>query len=238
MKALLRIRLSHFYVIFFISYFILLSITDKVTLSGGQLTLFSVNSFLYGFYFGPLFTGQKARVEEMIKSMRQEELTILDILNYSHELDEADRHELKVKLDSYLKSIVSKDNVDADNPRYDDLLEYTSQRKFKNNDAMRTIYEKLGLTQQNRDQLGYLMKQGVWNHEWMVLLVLFAITIFFVVQIDYGDSWVFKAMAATLCSGLSMLVIILAKYSTLTHKQAKRIWDPIINLRKNHFEDV
>jgi hypothetical protein len=38
-----------------------------------------------------------------------------------------------------------------------------------------------------------------------------------------------------LCTGLTMLVVILIKLSTLTHKRAKRIWDPYKKLIDSRF---
>jgi hypothetical protein len=42
-------------------------------------------------------------------------------------------------------------------------------------------------------------------------------------------------LAALLATGLSMLLIILIKLSTLTHKKAKQVWDPYKKLIDSHF---
>jgi hypothetical protein len=42
---------------------------------------------------------------------------------------------------------------------------------------------------------------------------------------------ILQAIPAILCAGLSMLIVILIKMSTLTHKRAKTIWVPLRELR-------
>jgi hypothetical protein len=80
-----------------------------------------------------------------------------------------------------------------------------------------------------------LMGNKVYAHEWMVILVLFSITLGFVLLLEIGDSAILILVKALLCTGLSMLLVILAKLSTLTHKKAKQIWDPFKKLASTHF---
>jgi len=37
---------------------------------------------------------------------------------------------------------------------------------------------------------------------------------------------------------LSLLMIILLKFATLTHKEAKRMWQPLEQLLREHFDDI
>ncbi len=60
-KALLKIRLSYYFVIFLIFYTGLLMFIPKPELPAAGLTLFSINSFLFGFYFTPILNNQKAK---------------------------------------------------------------------------------------------------------------------------------------------------------------------------------
>ncbi len=238
LSGLLRIRLSYYYVIFFATFVALLAWLPQLKLSSGQLALFSVNSFLFGYYFGPILSSQKLRVESLAKTIRQEEMAILDILANSHLLEDKVRHELKVKLRKYVDSVTGNVRVAADNPYYDDLLQYVKQPRFKDDSVMDTIYNRLAQTQQDRDTMNLLYGSKIFGHEWIVLWVLFGVTLFFVMQTDFGHSLWFMLLLAVLCTGLSLLMLILIKYATLTHKQAKRMWQPMHDLVKNHFEDV
>lgn len=215
----------------------LLLTISRIDLSAGQLALFSANSFLYGYYFGPLLSAQKLRVQDMQKIVYQEALVIYGILTQSHMLKPYDRHELKVKLKVYIDSVIGK-KFKIDNPKYDELLEFASSKRFEGNDTMKDIYNRIAKTQEDRENLALLYSQKLFSHEWIVLFILFSITIFFVLQIDYGQSLLFNAIAASLCTGLTMLIVILAKYSTLLHKEAKSLWNPMKQLVRDHFEDV
>lgn len=237
-RKLLNIRLSHLYFVLFAIFMYLLVYVEHMDLSAGQLALFSVNSFLFGYYFGPVMLDQKNRVDAMNKTVRDEAMVILDVLTQSHLLANKTRLELKVKLKQYLDSIIDNPNVRADNDYYDDLLHFTTSSEHRDNPVMNIIYKHISKTQQNRDTLNDLYKSPLYSHEWIILLVLFSITLFFVLQIDYGQSLFFQALAAILCTGLTLLIIILAKYSTLTHKEAKQLWVPLRQLRQEHFEDV
>ena len=182
MKKILNIRLSYLYPTLFVLFFLALTRFTPTKLTAGQLALYSVNTFLFGFYFSPLLSAQKGRVDE--------------------------------------------------------LLHFTKQEKYKDNSVMNVIYERVAKTQENRDTIQNVSLNRVYSHEWLVTLVLFGITLYFVMQTDYGSVIFFRALLAVLCTGLSLMIIILAKYATLTHKQAKRMWTPLKQLRTDHFEDI
>lgn len=238
LKRLLNIRLSYYYPTLFILFFVLLGVLERQKLTPGQLALYSVNSFLFGFYFSPILNAQKTRVDSMNKTVRQEEMVMLDILAQSHLLKPAVRHDLKVRMKAYLNSIIDNPNVRADNPYYDELLHFTKKPEFKDNSVMDTIYGRVSKTQENRDALQSLMTAGVYSHEWLVVSVLFGITVYFVMQTDYNNVLFFRVILAVLCTGLAMMMVILLKYATLTHKQAKQLWNPLKSLEKEHFDDV
>ncbi len=238
MRRLLNIRLSFFYPIVFIAFLLILTHIKRVTLTSGQLTLFSVNSFLYAYYLGPILGAQKARVDDLSNTVRSENMVMLDILAQAHLLPAADRKALKTRVAAYLDSIIGNPDVGAENEHYDALLQFLTQEKYRSNSTMGTILARFTKTQENRDKISLQLARRMFSHEWMVLLVLFMITIYFIVQVDYGKSLLFTVIAALLCTGLSLLIFILAKYATLTHKQAKQIWKPLEKLRASHFTDI
>lgn len=238
LRGLLNIRLSYLYPSFFIVFMVVLRFVDRLALTPGQLALFSVNSFLFGYYFGPILGAQKARVDTMSKTVRSEVMLMLDILAQSHFLKEKQRLEIKAKVAEYVDSIVDNPKVRAENPHYDDLLRYVTEGKNRDDVVMQGIYNRLQKSQENRDTLNSLYISSVFSHEWVVVFVLFSVTLFFILQIDYGNVLFFQALAAILCTGLTLLMLILIKYSTLTHKQAKRMWVPMRRFRAEHFEEL
>lgn len=238
LKKILNIRLTYIYPAFFIIFFFILTNFTPQKLTAGQLALYSVNTFLFGFYFSPLLSAQKGRVDELNKTARKETMILLDILTQSHLLPSSDRHQLKVRMLTYMESIIDQPDVRADNEYYDELLHFTKQDKYKDNSVMNVIYERVAKTQENRDTIQSLRSNNVYSHEWLVTLVLFSITLFFIMQTDYNGVLFFRVLLAVLLTGLSLMLVILAKYATLTHKQAKKMWTPLKDLRKEHFEDV
>lgn len=163
---------------------------------------------------------------------------MLDILTQSHLLSEGMRHKLKIKLAVYLRDEIGNEQITADNRFYDELLYYTKQAKGEDQAVMNVIYERLAKTLSNRDTLNNLFATRIYSHEWLVVTVLFGITLFFATQTDFGHSFLFGVMLAILCTGLTLLMVIIIKFGTLTHKEAKRMWQPLHDLVKNHFDDV
>ena len=97
------------------------------------------------------------------------------------------------------------------------------------------MLDKLVANQQNRTNFAMQISNKVYNNEWIIIFMLFGITLAFVLLLDTGGGFIFKFLAAVLCTGLSMLLVILAKMSTLTHKKAKQIWDPFKKLIDSSF---
>lgn len=238
MRKLLNIRLTYIYPLLFLLFMALLSFMNPANLTSGQLALYGTNSFLFGFYFLPLLGNQKDRVANLSRTIRSEAMTILDILTQAHLLKPEVRHDLKVRLKVYVDSIYQNKKISADNIYYDSLLYYTREKRFANDSVMGTIYDRVSKTQENRDSINGYMQTGVFSHEWLVALVLFCITIYFVLQTDYNGVIFFRALLAILCTGITLMLIILLKYATLTHKAAKRMWAPLFYLQKGHFDDV
>ena len=67
------------------------------------------------------------------------------------------------------------------------------------------------------------------------MFVLFSITLSFVLLLDTGKSVFMSIVKALLCTGLSMLILILVKLSSLTHKKATKMWDPLKKLSDTKF---
>src|SRR5688572_1426346 len=92
MTLLLKIRLSWFFFIFFAVFLLATYLIDGVSFSPQALTLFSVNSFLYGFYISPVLMAQKGRIDELGKIIRAEANSLFDILIKTKKLPEKSRN--------------------------------------------------------------------------------------------------------------------------------------------------
>ncbi len=236
LNNLLNIRLTTLFVVSSVVFYILLSYIKPLDMSDGQIAIFSVTGILFGFYFGPILDSQKGRVMQLSQAVREQVMSILDVLAHSHLLPEAQRHALKVRLRAYVDSVIDNPNVKADNQYYDELLQFA--QSIKDDDVRSKVYDGVSETQDQRDGMQSTYQAKLYSHEILVMVVLFSITLYFIVQTNYNGAILFRIMLAVLCAGLILLLSILAKYATLTHKKAKIMWEPMHTLKETHFEDI
>jgi hypothetical protein len=235
--VLSRVRLTYYYPVLFVVFLVVILNVHKITMSGGPLTLFSVNSFLLAFYLGPIMSGQKQRIDDLARTVRSEAISLLNITVHDRELSQAHRAELRKLIRQYLDSCSHAHMPDEGEREYERLLAYCMEIE-SHDEAAKKIIDTLVTNQQNRGQISTLLRGAVYSHEWVVLLVLFTITISYVMLIDYGGSLLLNVVAALLCAGLTLLLLILQKLNSLTHKRAKQVWAPYDNLLKSDLAQI
>lgn len=232
---LTRIRLSWYFIFFFV-FFLILSLTlPEQKFESAALTLFSVNSFLYGFYIAPILSAQKARIEDFHRTVRAEANELFAMALSLKKLPDTLRNRLQAELDEYLEVSIKQQSIAQGEKEYEDLITFCIDYKGKEQDQIDKLLDKLVANQKNRTQFSMLMSNKVYSNEWIVILMLFSITLGFVLLLDIGTAPVLLIVKALLCTGLTMLLVILAKLSTLTHKKARQIWDPFKKLRDTKF---
>ena len=238
MTLLLKIRLSWF---FFLCFFLFLSLSffvDGVVFTPAALTLFSVNSFLYGFYISPILGAQKARIDDLSKIIRAEANSLFDILIKTKKLPEKSRNLIQDMCEQYITASFRERRPGEGEGEYQRLISYCLDYKGKDPDTIEKILNCLVQNQQNRSQLAMQLGNRVFSNEWWIMLVLFSITLGFILFFEIGDNIVMHLVKALLCTGLAMLMINLLKLSTLTHKKAKQIWKPLDTLKTSRFRRV
>jgi hypothetical protein len=107
------------------------------------------------------------------------------------------------------------------------IVTYEGDKKDPHKEMLKSVFA----AQQNRAEIKLLIESKVYSNEWIVMIILFTITIAFILFTRLPDMLILQAIPAILCAGLSMLIVILIKMSTLTHKRAKTIWVPLRELR-------
>ena len=78
----------------------------------------------------------------------------------------------------------------------------------------------------------------VYANEWQIMAILFGITLGFVMSLQADDNLIMHIVRALLCTGLTMLIVILVKLNTLTHKKAKQMWQPLQKLLDTKFYQI
>jgi hypothetical protein len=238
MKLLLNIRLSWFFFIFFFIFLGLSYGLHSITFSPASLTLFSVNSFLYGFYISPILNGQKQRIDDMTRTIRLEANALFDMLLRTKNLPKISRNKMQAMFEKYMVASFSERRPAAGEDEYEALISYALDYKGKDPATVEKILNTLIANQQNRSQIAMLMGSKIYSNEWWISLVLFSITLSFVLFIDIHDNFWMHIVKALLCTGLTMLMVNLVKLSTLTHKRARHIWDPLDNLKTSRFHRI
>lgn len=237
MKEILltKIRLSYYFVIVFVIFALLVTFVPHMKFESGALTLFSVNSFLYGFYISPILGAQKSRIEELHKIIRAEANAIFAMALIVAKTADKFRDQIQDMLLNYLSVSLKQRKPAAGEEAYEAMISYCLKYKGEHQVEVDRLLDKLVLNQQNRTNFAMQMSNRVYSNEWMVTIILFSITLLFILLLDAGSGLIYKLLAALLCTGLSMLLIILVKMSTLTHKKAKQIWNPFKKLIDSRF---
>lgn len=236
MKKLLltKIRLSWYFAFFIVFYFVILGILPRVKFESAALTLFSVNSFLYGFYIAPVLSAQKARIDELHKIVRAEANAIFTMMLLTKNMSKSLRGTIRTQFNEYVQACADNKLKKAEK-EYEDIISFCLAHKGASKDAVEALLAQVVANQQNRTNFYLQMGNKVYSNEWMIMSVLFSITLTFVLLIDAGDILSIRIVTALLCTGISMLMLNLIKLNSLTHKKAKQIWAPFTTLLQTHY---
>src|SRR5438105_354212 len=104
MKAILKVRLSILFLVLVVLFFALLSVIPKVPIAAGALTLFSVNSFLLGFYIAPILSAQKLRIDTINKVTHTEALALYKVVLMARDLPKSAYNHFKEQMAVYIKA--------------------------------------------------------------------------------------------------------------------------------------
>ncbi|MEI7917823.1 MAG: hypothetical protein WCH58_00370 [Candidatus Saccharibacteria bacterium] len=232
---LLKIRLSYYFIILFVIFMTVEIFAPSVKFDSGALTLFSVNSFLYGFYISPILTAQKSRVEELHKIIRAEANAIFAMVISLAKLPQSLRESIKDMFIDYLKTSVKQHRPGEGEDKYEAIIAYCISYRGEYKEEIDKLLDKVVANQLNRTNFAMQMSNKVFSNEWMIITMLFTVTLSFVLLMNTSGIFIYKVLAALLCTSLSMLIVILVKMSTLTHKKAKQIWNPFKKLTETRF---
>lgn len=232
---LVKIRLSSYFWIFFFTYLLLSFVIPSYTFNSGTLTLFSVNSFLYGFYISPILGAQKSRIEELHKILRSEANALFSLVLHLKKLPKELRNQLQALVTVYINTKLKGKQPNSGEHEYEQLITFCVEYKGEYQTEVDKTLDALVANQQNRTNFSMQVASRVFANEWHIMAILFSITLGFILSLDIGHTPLLVIVRALLCTGLTMLVMILIKLSTLTHKKAKQMWDPLKKLVSTNF---
>ena len=235
MMLLLKVRLSVFFWSFLIIFTVLAFFLRSVKFESAALTLFSVNSFLYGFYIAPILGGQKARVEELHKVVRSEANALFAMALSSKRYSTRLHHHVLEMIKAYMNDILKVKGIGGGEEAYEEMISYAVSYNGDDKESAQKFLDQLIQNQTNRSNLAMQLGNKVFSNEWWIMIVLFSITLSFILLLNVGDNIFLKLVKALLCTGLSMLIAIVVKLSTLSHKKASKMWDPMKKLLETDF---
>lgn len=231
---LLKIRLSTYFWMFFVLYLLLSKVLPNYTFDSGTLALFSVNSFLYGFYISPILGAQKARIEDLHRIVRAEANALFSLVLHLKKLPKGLRNEMQALVVSYIHAKL-RQKKNGGEKEYESLISFCIEYKGDQQDKVDKALESLIMNQQNRTNFAMQLAAKVFANEWQIMAILFSITLGFILTIHISSAPIFIVIQALLCTALTMLIVILVKLNTLTHKKAKQMWDPLKKLVDTNF---
>jgi hypothetical protein len=232
---LTKVRLSTYFWFFFVIFFGLSYVLPKYKFDAGSLTLFSVNSFLYGFYISPILAAQKLRIDALHQSVRSEANALFSLVLGFKKLPKDMHDDLQEMVVKYVQANLRKRRINGGEKQYEDLITYCVDYKGEAKAQLDDTLKGLVTNQQNRTTFNMLMGGKVYPNEWHIIAILFSITLGFVLVITSSDLLILHVVRALLCTGLTMLIFNLIKLSTLTHKKANQMWEPLQKLLATNF---
>lgn len=230
-----RVRLSAYFWFFLVLFFGLTYLIHGYKYDPGALAIFSVNSFLYGFYITPILNAQKARIDELHRIVRAEANALFSLVLKLKKLPDEVHDHIQQMVKKYIETKLAVQTPYGGEEEYEALITYCVESKGKNIEQIDKILEALVANQQNRTNFSMQAANKVFANEWQIMAILFSITLGFIITLKTEDSLVLHLVRALICTGLTMLVLILIKLSTLTHKRAKMMWAPLKKLVDTNF---
>ena len=232
---LIRIRLSTYFWFFFLVFLGLSYKLPSYKFDSGALTLFSVNSFLYGFYISPILGAQKNRIDALHQIVRAEANSLFSLMLDLKKMPRQMRNHVQTMILMYLHAKLQQRSVNSGEKQYEALITYCVEYKGNNQAAIDALLNDLVANQKNRTDFNMQAGNKVFTNEWHIMAILFTITLGFILTINVADTSVLHIVRALLCTGLTMLIVNLVKLSTLTHKKAKQMWAPLQKLVDTNF---
>jgi hypothetical protein len=237
MKELLlvKIRLSTYFWLFFLLFLLLSFVLPGYKFDAGSLTLFSVNSFLYGFYISPILGAQKSRIDALHQIMRSEANALFDLVLDLKRLPKPIRNQLQLMVTKYIKAKLRHRGINSGEEEYEALITYCVEYEGEHKDAIEAVLSDLVKNQKNRTDFTMQAGNKVFSNEWHIVAILFSITLGFILLISTPGTPILHIVRALLCTGLTMLIVNLIKLNSLTHKKANQMWDPLRKLVQTNF---
>lgn len=229
-------RLSLYLPIFFIVILVLIYKLPRITSTAVDLAVFAIATMLLGLYLGYVLAGLHRRMDKLTRTVQNEALTVYKVSVLAKDLPAELEQQIMQHLIDYLKHKNHNLDTSAGQEDYQALLELCQGAKSK--DVTAQIHQLLVDNQLNRSRSAVGLRSRVFSHEWMIMYVLYIVSLSFLLTAGYGGQWLVKFAAALLGACLGVGLMIVWKLSNLSHKKAWQIWEPYVKLISSDFKSL
>ncbi|GAC1481336.1 MAG: hypothetical protein NVS1B7_1850 [Candidatus Saccharimonadales bacterium] len=217
---------------------VLTYIVPNYKFDAGSLALFSVNSFLYGFYISPILGAQKSRIDSLHQTVRSESTALFDVVLDLKKLPRQVRNHIQALVVQYIHTKLRMQKINSGEKEYEALITYCVEYKGEHDAEIEGVLKDLVANQQNRTNFNMHVGNKIFTNEWHIIAILFSITLGFIITIGIPDNFILHLVKALLCTGLTMLIVNLVKLNSLIHKKAKQMWNPLQKLIGTSFYSI
>ncbi len=174
---LTKVRLSVYFWCFFVVFLVASIFIHGTNFAAGPLTLFSVNSFLYGFYISPILSAQKSRIDSLHQIIRAEANALFDMVLSFKKLPKEPYDQLKQLVSDYVHAKLAQRKMDAGEIEYEKIITYCVEYKGEAQDKIDGVLQDLVSNQLNRTNFNMQRGNKVFTNEWYIMAILFSITL-------------------------------------------------------------
>lgn len=215
-------------------FLVLAYVIDGIVFEYATLTLLASSLVLYVLFVAYSAAGQKRRIAKLHGAIRSEANALFDILVQSRKLPEKSRQRIQDLAAEYMTASFRQRRPAEGAHEYEHLISYCLEYRGKDPDTIGAILATLSANQTNRSKLAVQLGARVTGSEWLLACALLVLSLGFVLTLNTVNP-AGQAAQAVVCTALSIQLFNLAKLSTLTHKTAARIWQPLHTLNTARF---
>lgn len=234
MRLMLKIPAPWLFVILLPVFLALAFAVDGITFEKATLALLAASFVLYVLYAAWITGAQQRRANKLRDAVRAEANAFFAILAQTRNLPLASREHLQDLCAEYLTASFRRGQPGEGEHEYQHLISYCLDYHGKDPETVQAILSQLSTNQTNRTQLAMQLDNRVSGVEWLVLLTLLVISLGFILTLNTVNP-AGQAVQALLCTALTLQTANLTKLSSLTHKKAQDLWQPLQTLNTARF---
>lgn len=216
----------------------ILIVTALVTRGSGSLTennnLFLIASFLFSIFIAFTIATSHSKLSRINEATNSEEGILLSIYRSSKVFGDGVQKKIQAHIDDYLIDQIDYYLTDFEysSKSFTSLFDYLIGIKPENEQqalVYQVIVGSLNESAQNRKTVESLVHERVLTFEWVSILTLLGVILYFIFDLNNGSLTMMIASIA-LSTAAIILVFVLKDLDNLKWKEKSWIWEPLENL--------